>query len=544
MSGISGLKYGVQTGPACTCGSASGCASCAGAAGVTNEGEFGRRRMVVAGRGRSQRPGQLRRFRRRGPPVFSGPTLIYGSTSDTSWPSEPDTPLTTASTVSGHPVSPAPLASGAATDLVQVAMGGSVTVRLQRRAAVAWGRLISAARRAGLASPLLSLRAGNATIKRQRRVWESAVQAHGGEGEAKLWCAVPGTPASQDGLSIEVFLGRRASAGGSQTASSLPAYRWLRANARRFGFVPHGRSAARWSFVETSAERGVSGELSEVTEAAAAAAAGTASTLLSIGQLGLALWSVAPTLKGGTHSTSQTAEYRHANTPTNINWYRTEYEFTIEARSAWTMGSTETFRFAVVFEHNGYDLRQVHVREQGADPLISSSMSVNFGLQPKSANNEVNLSLYVNMSGSWDPVGPGEYAFSPGTLSVDAQGRCQIERGIYQADDKVVLNGLRKLSTVNLGGVQPQPPGPAPVPGGTDSCAARTAAGCSGPVVTELQVRLNRWLNARGMAPLEVDGQWGRKTAGAVVAFKREHQLMPADAVAGPKTWAVLRSRY
>ncbi|MFO0221680.1 MAG: D-alanyl-D-alanine carboxypeptidase family protein [Planctomyces sp.] len=491
----------------------------------------------------------MRRFRRQWPSIaVSGPALIYGSTSDNSWPSPADSTPTTVPASNVVPVSPAPLTSGTATDLVSVAIGGSGTIRLQRRAAVAWGRLIAAARRQGVASPLLSLRAGNATIGRQRRVWESAVQAHGSEEEARRWCVVPGTPTSQDGLSFEVFLGSAASAGSPQTASSLPAYRWLRANARRFGFVPHGRSAVRWVFVEASSDRRVGGELSEVPQAAAAgtaaAAAGTAATWLSIAQLGVALWSVAPTLKGGTHSTSQTAEYRHANTPTNITWYRTEYEFTIEARSAWAMNGTETFRFAVVFEHNGYDLRQVHVREQGSDPLISSTMSVNFGLQPKSANNEVNLSLYVNMSGSWDPVGLGEYAFSPGTLSVDAQGRCQIERGIYQAEDKVVLNGLRKLSTVNLGGGQPQPPGPAPVPGGTDSCAARTAAGCSGPVVTELQVRLNRWLNARGMAPLEVDSQWGRKTAGAVVAFKREHQLMPADAVAGPRTWAILRARY
>ena len=60
--------------------------------------------------------------------------------------------------------------------------------------------------------------------------------------------------------------------------------------------------------------------------------------------------------------------------------------------------------------------------------------------------------------------------------------------------------------------------------------------GNAGPAVTLLQ----RLLNEQG-AGLAVDGQYGPNTRGAVTEFQLRHGLQP-DGVAGPVTWAALRS--
>lgn len=150
-----------------------------------------------------------------------------------------------------EPAEPARVAGGGATDLVLIRTSLGHTTRLQRQVAVAWSRMVSAARRAGIAAPLLSLRATSHTTAMQRRVWEAAVRELGSASEAGLWCVEPGTPAARSGLTIELDLGQLSSHGRMRGARSLPAYRWLQAHARRFGFEPSGRSAARWRFVTT-----------------------------------------------------------------------------------------------------------------------------------------------------------------------------------------------------------------------------------------------------------------------------------------------------
>ena len=119
---------------------------------------------------------------------------------------------------------------------------------------------------------------------------------------------------------------------------------------------------------------------------------------------------------------------------------------------------------------------------------------------------------------------------------------------------KVYIDTLKRTSvTVVRPGTSPNggsAPGPspnggsAPIPSPSGDCAQSTRAGCSGPVVVDLQTRLNRWRASVGMQLIAVDGIFGKDTATAVVQFKQAHNLFPQDGVAGPKSWALLRSRF
>jgi V8-like Glu-specific endopeptidase len=66
--------------------------------------------------------------------------------------------------------------------------------------------------------------------------------------------------------------------------------------------------------------------------------------------------------------------------------------------------------------------------------------------------------------------------------------------------------------------------------------------GSRGPVVQELQARLNMWMARTpgvGLAPLAMDGVFGAKTLAAVRAFQRSRGLQ-VDGVVGPLTWGAL----
>ena len=62
--------------------------------------------------------------------------------------------------------------------------------------------------------------------------------------------------------------------------------------------------------------------------------------------------------------------------------------------------------------------------------------------------------------------------------------------------------------------------------------------GAQGDDVRRLQSLLNQ--KTRLAKPLKPDGDFGRMTYNAVVAFQNQQKLRPVDGIVGPKTWAAL----
>lgn len=573
-----GLAPVPATSRTCVCGgtnSYSGCASCRqqqevmGRRPRLSSGGLRRRQTAPIGRARigvparhsvaGSRPGaaghppaRQRRLRRAVYPMNGvimntwGGGSVWGSTADVG-------PNSVEPQMTHEPTQSAQRRVETASDLVLVRTADGGTTRLQRQVAAAWSRMVAAARRDGIAAPLLSLQVTGNTAEKQKRAWEAAVKVHGSPAEATLWCTEPGNPASRSGLAFELDLGQRVAGQRARSARSLPAYRWLQSNARRFGFEPAGRSAARWRFVVTppaTATKDDNEIPADLALAGAGAAIGQLGNVLSIAQLGLGIAQFRQGFNNGTFS-SNVGEFKHPNTPVDIPWYRAQYELILSARSHNFLADPDTFRYIVSFEYNGYDLRQLMVQNGDSNRLYVSSMTIAFESTGYSPPNSVNYSMATNISGVWSPV-IGVFPFRPGVLLVDSRGVCSIHSPIWQPDDKVSISGLRLLSRTHVsGGHSPAPTPPTPQPNGggssappSNTCADRTRAGCSGPIVTELQQRLNRWLAAGGMTQLSVDGTFSSETAKAVVMFKKAHQLTPSDPVAGPKTWALLRSRY
>ena len=112
--------------------------------------------------------------------------------------------------------------------------------------------------------------------------------------------------------------------------------------------------------------------------------------------------------------------------------------------------------------------------------------------------------------------------------------------------------GPRALTVDTLTRLEPVPPGqhgaptptrPAPPPSAgkpPTGLPPTVKRGSRGPVVVDLQQRLNRWAAAqRRPKRLKVDGILGPRTDAAVRAFQRA-TLLAADGVVGPKTWTAL----
>jgi V8-like Glu-specific endopeptidase len=124
---------------------------------------------------------------------------------------------------------------------------------------------------------------------------------------------------------------------------------------------------------------------------------------------------------------------------------------------------------------------------------------------------------------------PGpDCSFTPGTVCVPGNRQPSSNRGIFITSSVVAeLSRWMGLAPSGL-----PAPGARPI----------LRFGSRGPVVQELQARLNLWMArtpGTGMAPLAMDGIFGAKTLAAVRAFQRSRGLT-VDGVVGPLTWGAL----
>jgi hypothetical protein len=133
-------------------------------------------------------------------------------------------------------------------DLVIVTGLGGRRIRLHRHAAEAWKAMVRAARRSGLTYPLLLPISGYRSPEAQKRLWEEAKQKHGSPAEARTWVAPPFGSAHQTGRAIDFYLGGSNSSVNAPQLRKLRAYRWLAANASRFGFYPYEREPWHWEY--------------------------------------------------------------------------------------------------------------------------------------------------------------------------------------------------------------------------------------------------------------------------------------------------------
>jgi hypothetical protein len=134
------------------------------------------------------------------------------------------------------------------TDVVSVRGVGQRQIPLHRLAATALQALINAARADGLAEPLLRPVSGFRDPARQAQLWQQALARYGSPQEARRWVAPPGGSAHQSGRAIDFYLGGRNASNNVAQLRTLPAYRWLVTNARRFGFYPYEREPWHWEY--------------------------------------------------------------------------------------------------------------------------------------------------------------------------------------------------------------------------------------------------------------------------------------------------------
>ncbi len=136
----------------------------------------------------------------------------------------------------------------AAADLVTVTGVGGKRIQLHRLAADAWRAMVSAARVAGISEPLLLPTSGYRSPEYQQQLWDEALARYGSPEAARKWVAPPGSSAHQSGRAMDLYLGGKNDSGNVNSLRTLAAYKWLVANAQRFGFYPYGAEPWHWEY--------------------------------------------------------------------------------------------------------------------------------------------------------------------------------------------------------------------------------------------------------------------------------------------------------
>lgn len=135
-------------------------------------------------------------------------------------------------------------------DIVLI-QGAFAKTPLRRVTAKALEALVCAARADGIKHPILlptGSRSGFRDPKLQAAAWERALKKYGSAKEANKWVARPGFSAHQSGRAIDFYLGIPNGSGNVARLRQTPAYKWMTANAHRFGFYPYPTEPWHWEY--------------------------------------------------------------------------------------------------------------------------------------------------------------------------------------------------------------------------------------------------------------------------------------------------------
>ncbi len=153
------------------------------------------------------------------------------------------------------PVPVEPVGGGRITDRTEptpanvvLVQGTGGKVPLQRHAAAALRAMTDAARAAGLAAPLLLPTSGYRSVARQRVLWQEALARYGTPEKARKWVAPPGGSAHHSGRAVDLHLGGRNRSTEVDRLRQTRAWKWLVANAQRFGFYPYEAEPWHWEY--------------------------------------------------------------------------------------------------------------------------------------------------------------------------------------------------------------------------------------------------------------------------------------------------------
>jgi len=245
---------------------------------------------------------------------------------------------------------------------------------------------------------------------------------------------------------------------------------------------------------------------------------------VAIATLGVAVFSLGKDiLTSGDFSTkSNVVSYIHPHTPISQHFRKVEIDFRLIARHS--VLADQYFWFKLSYEYNGNDIRDALI-----NPLVHRSSStyvstftINFQGDSYSPPQDPVAEIVFNISGRWDPSGPGNSSFQ-GKLFVKADGSMprinfQSESNAVRFDRFITITAPFYLNPQTKKGTIPLRPG------------------SRGSAVRYLQQQLNTWADATYQpVKLKIDGVYGPATARAVRLFQQQAGLK-VDGIAGAET--------
>ena len=110
-------------------------------------------------------------------------------------------------------------------------------LKVERRTAAAYQRLLAAAEAAGFAAPLFHLASAYRPDARQQTLYARALKRYGSPQEARKWVAAPGGSSHRTGRALDVHLGMENDSKNVAALAASEPGKWLRKHAASFGFA-------------------------------------------------------------------------------------------------------------------------------------------------------------------------------------------------------------------------------------------------------------------------------------------------------------------